>query len=132
VEYMKKENPFRNPYKIRGENSKLVGGYIPLPLADRLRLLSVYYERSAQNLLREIIEEWNKAIGKSEEEIIETLVERAVVEWQRRILESGTISRRAQEDYINELSETLARKKVASHHIDIILGKLKLKVGSIE
>ncbi len=128
-----KRNPFnRNLQSQQRGPRKLVGAYIPLPLANRLRLLSVYYGKSLQGILEELISEWDKATDKSEKEIIDALVERAVMEWQRRMMESGTLSRQEQEDYIRELQSVLQRRKVSKYHVDIILDKLKRKVGAIE
>ncbi len=123
-------NPFKNPQQHE-EQSRLVGAYLPLPLAEQLRLLSLYYDKSLQNILQEIIMEWYNTVNKSEKEIIETLVERAIVEWQRRVMESGEISRQKQEEYIEETKDTLRRRKISERHINTIIDKLKIKVGSI-
>lgn len=128
---MKKRDPFKNQQLPKIKNSKMVGGYISLPLADHLRLISVYYGKSLQNIFQEIIEEWCRKINKSEKEITEVLTERAIAEWQRRIMESGKISRIEQEKYMREIYSILKRRKVAERHINIILNKLKYKVGSI-
>ena len=129
---MKKRDPFKIEQLPKVKNSKLVGGYIPLPLADHLRLISVYYNKSLQNIFQEIIEEWCRKINKSEKDIIEILTEKAVVEWQRRVMESGKISRIEQEKYIREIYSILKRRKVAERHINVIINKLKYKVGTID
>jgi len=129
---MKKRDPFKIEQLPKVKNSKLVGGYIPLPLADHLRLISMYYNKSLQNIFQEIIEEWCRKINKSEKYIIEILTEKAVMEWQRRVMESGKISRIEQEKYIREIYSILKRRKVAERHINVIINKLKYKVGTID
>lgn len=130
MESMKKRDPFKTEQLPMIKNSKLVGGYVPLPLADHLRLISVYKSKSLQNMFQEIIEKHCRE-SKSEKEIIEILVEKAVMEWQRRIMESGKISKIEQEKYMREIYSILKRRKVAERHINVILSKLKYKVGSI-
>ncbi len=129
---MKKRDPFKIEQLPKVKNSKLVGGYIPLPLADHLRLISMYYNKSLQNIFQEIIEGWCRKINKSEKYIIEILTEKAVMEWQRRVMESGKISRIEQEKYIREIYSILKRRKVAERHINVIINKLKYKVGTID
>lgn len=129
---MKKRDPFKIEQLPKVKNSKLVGGYIPLPLADHLRLISMYYNKSLQNIFQEIIEEWCRKTNKSEKYIIEILTEKAVMEWQRRVMESGKISRIEQEKYIREIYSILKRRKVAERHINVIINKLKYKVGTID
>ncbi len=126
------QNPFKNPQMIQQEQGKLVGAYLPLPLADRLRLLSVYFGKSLQAILQEIIGQWITSVDKSEKEIIDALVERAVMEWQRRVIESGEMDRQKQDNYLKEIRAALQRRKVAERHIDSVAGKLKRKVGGIE
>ncbi len=130
---IEKRNPFTDPHHapVKQERSKLVGAYLPLPLANRLRLLSVYYEKSLQRILQEIIVEWDNAVNKSEKEIVGALIERAAVEWQRRVMESGQISRQAQEEYVQEVLSALKRRKISKYHMDVIMEKLIRKVGSI-
>ena len=126
-----KRDPFKAEHFPKVPNSKLVGGYIPLPLAEHLRLLSIYHGESLQSILRKIIAEWCRDVDKSEKEIIETLVEKAVFEWQRRIVQTGKISKIEQEKYLREIQTILKRRKVAGRHINIILSELKYKVGAI-
>lgn len=127
-----KRDPFKDPQQHEQEQSRLVGAYLPLPLADHLRLLSVYYGKSIQSILQELITEWMNTVNKPEKEVIDALVERAVVEWHRRIMEAGEISRQQQEEYIEEIKDTLLRRrKLADHHADKVVEKLKRKVGSI-
>lgn len=125
-----KRNPFPHPQSTQ-EQSKLVGAYLPLPLANRLRLLSVYYDKSLQNILQQLIDEWSNSVNMSDKEILKALIERAVIEWQRRVMESGQISRQEQEQYLQETKSALKRRKIANHHINIIMDALKNKVGSI-
>jgi len=128
----KRRNPFKTQRTNLQEDRKLVGAYLPLPFTNHLRLLSVYFEKSLQNILQEIITQWSDAVGKSEKEIMDVLIDRAVNEWQRRVLESGRLSKKKQEKYLEEIQTTLKRKKVSKAHLEYIMKKLKGKVGCIE
>jgi hypothetical protein len=128
----KGRNPFRSQQSMMQEKSKLVGAYLPLPFADYLRLLSVYFEKSLQGILQEIIVQWGNTVGKSEKEIMDILIERAVLEWQRRIIEKGDIGKKEQEQYLQEIQNALECKKIAKKHLDYMVKKLKGKVGCIE
>ncbi len=109
---------------------KLVGGHVPLPLADYLRLLALYYEKSIQGTLQTIIQEWcydREPI----ETIAEVLADRAYLEWRRRLNEyqinANTPQRRAA--YITEVRERLHKHKVNNpQHIDAVVVSLTNKM----
>jgi len=127
-----KRNPFKIQQVIQQEKSRLVGAYLPLPFADYLRLLSVYFGKSIQSILQELLVEWSNTIDTTEKEIMDELINRAVLEWQRRVLESGKIDRKRQEDFQQEIKTVLVHKKITKKHLDYIVSELKNKVGSIE
>jgi len=126
-----KRNPFKIQQIAQQEKSRLVGAYLPLPFADYLRLLSVYFGKSLQSILQELLVEWSNTINKSEKEIMNELIERAVLEWQRRIVESGKIDRKKQEQFLQEIQAALLHKKITKKHLEYIVTELKNKVGSI-
>lgn len=103
----------------------MVGGYLPAPLADHLRLLSVYHGRSFQSILHQITSEWCESIGKTEDEILNELSKRAILEWERRKKE-GKASERQHEAYLREVRNLLRRKKVSEHHIEQLINKMKV------
>ena len=106
-------------------NSKLVGGYLPLPLANRMRLLSVYQQTTVQGILRELIESWS-AETPSDEQVIGQLANRICAEWERRV-ETGEVkeTKKSQKDYQQEITGMLRRRKVSDHHICMIVDRLK-------
>jgi len=127
-----KRNPFKSQREKAQDKSKLVGAYLPLPSANCLRLLSVYFGKSIQGILKEIIMQWVNTVEKTEKEIMDILIERAVFEWQRRVIESGNMSKKEQEQYMCEIERNLRRKKITKSHLEYIINKLKSKVGCIE
>lgn len=132
---IEKRNPFKGyqPQSAQ-EHSKMVGGYLPNPLANHLRLLSVYHGRSFQSILQQIILEWCKT-QETEEEIIDALAAQAFYEWQRRASEykGKTTNAKAKEaeKYEEELKGILERRKVAEHHIQAVLNKFRSKKSRV-
>lgn len=63
---------------------KLVGGYVPLPVADYLGLLALYHKTTVSNIIREMIQ--HRIDNEEPEElIINTLANRAYKEWFKRL-----------------------------------------------
>lgn len=66
---------------------KLVGGYVPLPVADYLGLLALYHKTTVSNLIREMLQ--NKIENEEpEEHIINILAKRAYSDWLKRLKEN--------------------------------------------
>jgi len=123
---IEKRNPFKgNASQKTQERAKMVGGYLPAELADRLRLLSVYHGRSFQSILQQITTEWSEEIGKTDDEIIEELAEKAMAEWNRRTSE-GEANEKQRDAYLREVRNILRRKKVSEHHIERLINKMKV------
>lgn len=105
---------------------KLVGGHIPLPLADYLSILALYYEKSIQGTLQTIIQEWCYD-REPLESIVMVLADRAYLEWQRRLgeyrINANTPARRAA--YLEEVKDRLRRHKVTnSEHVEAVIAQL--------
>lgn len=127
---MEKKDPFKTERDSDSYLSgKLVGGYVPLPVSQRLRLLAVYNETSIQKTLQQIIIEWTTE-KEPENSMIETLADRAYMEWKRRLNEykivADTNSRR--KAYITEIKERLRRRKLSHEYIEMIAEKLIQKM----
>jgi len=130
----------RDPFKTIRDSSayltgKLVGGNIPLPVANHLQLLALYRETSIQKTLQTIIEEWCSE-KETIECIIETLADRAFLEWTRRLaaypnevlktLHMDTL----RFEYLEENRVWLQRHKITDpKHIKDIIYALSIKMG---
>lgn len=105
-------------------NGKFVGGYLPRQIAEYLNLLALYNNSSIQKVLELIVLKW-KETEEPESSILETLADRAFMEWLRmkdtRILSF--------EEYKKEIKMMLKKKKVTQEQIEIILKELHLKRG---
>lgn len=113
---MEKANPFQD------NKQRFVGAYVPPPLADYLRLISMSEKKSISNLLQKMIEE--KIEKNDESVIIAMIIEQAINEWERRA-GSGTMKKRA---YLKEIENELRRKKVSKRHISLILKDLQDRI----
>lgn len=112
-------------------DGKLVGGHVPLQLAHYLQLLAVYHEMSIQKTLQTLITEWcedKEPVGN----ILDTLADRAYMEWRRRLvsLELPTLDtaedRRA---YEKEIRERLRKRKVTNEeHVQGVIARLKQRM----
>lgn len=119
----------RNPFQLdarRGEreDQQMVGGYLPAYLADYLRLASLNRRNTVQQTLRAIISEWIFRYGKTEEQIAEELAQRAAAEWKRRT-KSRKGTKKEMDKYTLEICGALKRRKIADHHIQLIIDRLK-------
>lgn len=124
----------RNPFQLdarRGEreDQQMVGGYLPAYLADYLRLASLNRRNTIQQTLRAIISEWIFRYGKTEEQIAEELAQRAAAEWKRRT-KSRKGTKKEMDKYALEIRDALKRRKIADHHIQLIIDRLKAVVNS--
>ena len=105
-------------------NGQFVGGYLARQIAEYLDLLALYNNSSIQKVLELIVLKW-KETEEPESSILETLADRAFMEWLRmkdtRILSF--------EEYKKEIKIMLKKKKVTQEQIEIILKELHLKRG---
>ena len=121
---MKKQDPFGLTSEgIHYLTGKLVGAYISQQASAYLRLLTVYKGGTIQSVLREIIEEWMNA-QEPEGSIIETLADRAYMEWIRR-----KKKRSDWEDYEIEIKDRLIRRKVSIETIEKICKEMRARIG---
>jgi len=129
---MSKRDPFRierDPHSyIAG---KMVGGNIPLPQVEYLHLLATYYELSIQGVLQKIISEWME--GKEPIDcILENLVDRALMEWSRRLCEGADWSMASQNKYLEEVKSYLEKHKIQNKdHVNQIIKHLRMKIGLV-
>ena len=75
------KNPFVEEKEEKEE--KMIGGYVPIDMANYLRLSSIHQERSLQNLLIEILSSWRVTQGKLPDTMIEHLAQKAFAEWEK-------------------------------------------------
>lgn len=121
---MKKNNPFiKKNTKIPIQQKKLVGAYLPLPLANEISLLSVYLNQNIQDIIKIAIESWKKELNKSEEEIIHELSTQAYDCWTQQGEEYPSF-----EKYKKELIETLGRRKVSTRHTELIIEEMEYHI----
>ena len=114
-----KMNPFQTKKQKKRENQKMVGGYFPLSLVQRIRLLAVYQGRSVQNIFQQIVEQWSESADvKPNDVVIKELAKRAFEEWERRKNNENEVQI---SEYLKELNLVLTRRKVSRHHIEEIL-----------
>lgn len=104
-------------------DGKLVGGYVPRPSAEYLRLLALYKNGSVQSVLQEMIREWMDN-QEPRDSIIETLADRAYMEWIRRDVDISKW-----EAYEKEITERLQRRKVNDQDINDILKEMRARIG---
>ena len=108
----------------------MVGAYIALPMATHLRLLSVYYETSLQDIVEQALSDWCVNKNKSGSEIMGELVGRACAEWERRKKEQGGAhNQRKYLEYLKELENRLKRKKIPWEHIEVILTRVENRLA---
>lgn len=123
------KNPFWTDRDSRTYiDGKLVGGYVPLQQAQYLHLLAVYHEMSIQKTLQTLITEWCE--GKEPvETILDTLADRAYMEWVRRVnsLELPTVdSVEDRQAYEKEVREHLRKRKVTNEeHVQGVIDRLR-------
>lgn len=77
-----------------------------------------------QWILHQATIKWNESIPETNEQITQSLIEKAFAEWSRR-MEGKRISKREREKYLQEVKSILERRKVVEEHIEIILQGLK-------
>ncbi len=124
----KKRNPFQPRQQEKKEDHRMIGGYFPLHIADRLRLLSIYYEESVQGTLQAIIENWiSENADKTDDVILEDLSARACSEWRRRT-GGRKAGKKEKEEYVKEMGSILKRRKMPEQYIDALLKALKAKM----
>ena len=117
-----------NPIFNTKTASRMVGGYVPRPVADQFDLLSLYLNVSKNRIVQELIEE--KLSQYDEAVMIEEIVQRVHGEWENRRLRNqgkhahwrgiGQLKKRYVE-YKQELKISLAAKHVSGPAIHKIL-----------
>ncbi len=123
------------------KSGKMVGGYVPRHLAEYVHLLALYHNRTAQTVLRQIIEHWledQEPVGS----ILTALADRAYTEWLRRCREfakdpdwKGLRDRSKHfTSYKKEVRTRLQKRKIADEYIERVLQELHRlrKAGQIE
>ena len=126
----KKRNPFGKRLNPPQKPSKLVGGFLPLQLADYVCLLAVYHGQSVQSEIHDAVVGRVALVGKSEGQIIEALVEEAACEWRERVAQGRSkadVDTRAR--YMQEIEASLRRRKVSEPHKAAIMSAL---IGSLQ
>ena len=120
-----------DPFKTSKDSSswiagKFIGGNIPLHVAEYLHLLALYSEKSIQGTLQSIIEEWC-----SEREpistIIETLADRAHIEWNRRKKERE-LTKKHEAEYLEEIAQRLRKHKIKEEYVIKIVDALHTRM----
>lgn len=99
------------------EATEFVGAHLPRPLAAYLRLLAVYKGKSIQKTLEALVSE-ERDDGWDEILLADELALKAIEEWKER----GTPDLKK---YLNEIKGVLDKKKIADHHRDLILERIR-------
>jgi len=82
--------------------------------------------------LKQVLSEWWEHTGKSEETIINDLVDKASEEWKRRVGEEGIKPNNSTIDkYIAEAETRLRKRRVSDKHIEQITSKLKHRMTNV-
>lgn len=104
-----------------------VGAYLPPPLVDYLRLISVQRGQSLQRTLEDLV--INQRNQESEEDILTKLIDQAVNEWYSQI-DQGSISggREEQKAFMTGIEDKLCKKKISPIHIKALLPQIKGKI----
>lgn len=107
------KDPFHTPRdSVTYLAGKMVGGYVPQPVAQYFQLLALYRGQSIQRTLQQMIEEWMKD-KETPAMIIEELAVRAFQEYQRRLDTRGNIpAEQFLEDYLLEMGVSMRRHRV--------------------
>ena len=124
-----KRDPFRTDRNSTNYmTGKLVGGYLPQQVAEHFHLLAIYHETNIQHTLQDIIENWCLE-KESIPCILETLADRAYMEWTRRISAGADSSKTSQDAYLKEIQDWLERHKITSaEYIKTIISQLQSKI----
>lgn len=130
-------NPFKIEWPSTGGN-KLVGAYIPRRDADYLNLVALYKGTTASQMLRQVLE---KVIQDAvpEEDIIDSLVNMAIQEWESRLKtnqgEPGWLERidlmARWREYQQEMRLLLVKRSIADSLIVRIIRKLEIAQGGL-
>lgn len=104
-----------------------VGAYLPPPLVDYLRLISVQRGQSLQRTLEDLV--INQRNQESEEDILTKLIDQAVNEWYSQI-DQGSLSggREEQKAFMMGIEDKLRKKKISPIHIKALLPQIKGKI----
>ena len=126
-------NPFVEKHEGKNDKSRLIGGNVPIDVADYFRLVAVHQGKSIQSLLLEILLYWQIAEGENENLMTDTLADKAHIEWLKYDNVKGRGLMSVQRKYINEMNSALTNLKLSKKYINNILGaliiKMKLQVG---
>lgn len=117
------ENPFVE--KKEDKNDKLIGGYVPLHIANYLRLFSIYQGKSLQSVLLDIITSWNTAEGLSPEYIMESLAQKAYTMWEKW----EDKEKKDKTEYLKQIETTLSNLKLSDDYIEQVLELLAKKLS---
>jgi hypothetical protein len=128
-------NPFKIEWPQTGGN-KLVGAYIQRRDANYLNLLAVHKGTTTSQMLRQVIEGMIRE-AVPEDEIIDSLVDMAVQEWESRLKanqgEPGWLERidlfARWREYQQEIRLLLVKRNIADSLIVRIIRKLEIAQG---
>ena len=96
---------------------------MPLPLVQRIRLISLSYEDSIQSVVSKLLTEWSSNDPLTNDEIINILASRAFKEWERRVAENQN-SPLNKKVYLAEVINRLRKKKISSEHLTLTVAEL--------
>lgn len=117
------KNPFVEEKEEKEE--KMIGGYVPIDMANYLRLSSIHQERSLQNLLIEILSSWRVTQGKLPDTMIEHLAQKAFAEWEKW----EWAGKRTQTEYLKEIETHLSNLKMPEDYTTQILDRTAIKLS---
>ena len=97
------------------EKVKLVGGYVPQPLADKLSVLALYYDQTRSDIIRSLIER-QLAEEPPVAQLLDVIAQRLYQSWcQTEPLKA----------YQTKVTPYLERQKLKDSHIMYILCKME-------
>ena len=131
------DNLFKEHTKKYHRDEQLVGGFVPLTIAERFKLICLYQGISKSELLRQLIISITEHENTPEdEEILNLIANKAWKEWEYRLEKNrglrGWNSRNKIKgqftNYKKEIEQKLQKKKISPYNIQKIL----YKIGNIE
>jgi len=122
----------RSPFLTKKDESKLIGAHVPLPLAERLHLIEIVENKSAQQIVHNLLYEWAERYPQSNDLLIEAAAQKAMKEWDRRV-RSGTVESNLdnKRKYLNEINLWLHRRKISFRHAKQITDRIQQKIETL-
>jgi len=97
--------------KTNLEKVRLVGGYLPQPLAEKLSVLSLFHDDSRSNIIRSLLEKQLQEAPPTAH-MLEEIAWRFYKSWCQTIPLS---------DYLNTVATHLENKKISDGHIIYVI-----------